>query len=69
MNPEKLPLLENDADADVEDNGPVVPAPEPRAESTAGAETLTEGRARDARKSRNRRGPSLDPAWQRSSSA
>src|SRR3954454_12714238 len=31
MNPEDLPLLEDAADADVESNGPVEPAAEPRA--------------------------------------
>ena len=38
MNPEKLPLLEDRADADVENNGPAKPASEPRAQSPAGAE-------------------------------
>src|SRR5262249_52899065 len=39
MNPENLPLLEEGPDADVENNGPVKPASEPRAESPAGADT------------------------------
>ena len=38
MNPENLPLLEEGADADVEDNEPVEPVSEPRAESPAGAD-------------------------------
>src|SRR3954451_21350401 len=40
MNPENLPLLEDAAEADVENNGPVEqPATEPRAQSPAGADT------------------------------
>src|SRR4051812_30981233 len=39
MNPENLPLLDDDADADEDTNGPVEPAPKPRAESPAGAES------------------------------
>src|SRR5438270_13723203 len=39
MNPENLPLLEEAADADVETNGPVTPASEPRAQAPAGADT------------------------------
>ena len=39
MNPENLPLLDDDPDADEETNGPVEPAPESRAESPAGAES------------------------------
>ncbi len=39
MNPEKLPLLENAAEADEENNGPVGPVTEPRAQSPAGADT------------------------------
>jgi integration host factor subunit beta len=38
MNPEKLPLLDDAADADLESNGPVEPAAEPRAQSPAGAD-------------------------------
>ncbi|MDR3635505.1 MAG: integration host factor subunit beta [Isosphaeraceae bacterium] len=38
MNPEKLPLLEDDPEADVESNGPIEPAAEPRAESPAAAD-------------------------------
>src|SRR3954469_5781218 len=38
MNPEKLPLLDDDADADVGNTGPFETAPEPRAESPAGAD-------------------------------
>ena len=38
MNPENLPLLEDGPDADVENNGPVEPATEPRAQSPAGAD-------------------------------
>jgi integration host factor subunit beta len=38
MNPEHLPLLDEDPDADVENNGPVETATEPRAESPAGAD-------------------------------
>ena len=38
MNPENLPLLEEDPDADEETNGPVEPATEPRAETPAGAD-------------------------------
>jgi nucleoid DNA-binding protein len=38
MNPENLPLLEGDPDADVESNGPVESAAEPRAQSPAGAD-------------------------------
>src|SRR5215213_8966172 len=38
MNPEHLPLLEDDADADHENNGPIEPGKEtPRAHSPAGA--------------------------------
>jgi integration host factor subunit beta len=41
MNPENLPLLEEDADADQESNGPVGPTGEPpRATSPAGADTV-----------------------------
>lgn len=40
MNPDHLPLLENEADADVEDNGPVDQAEQPpRATSPAGADS------------------------------
>jgi nucleoid DNA-binding protein len=40
MNPDNLPLLEDDANADLEDNGPVEPADEtPRAPSPAGADS------------------------------
>ena len=39
MNPENLPLLEEASDADVETNGPVKPATEPRAQTPAGADT------------------------------
>jgi nucleoid DNA-binding protein len=39
MNPENLPLLDDEADADVRNNGPVDSADTPRAESTAGADT------------------------------
>ena len=39
MNPENLPLLDHDPDADEETNGPVEPASEPRAGSPAGAES------------------------------
>jgi nucleoid DNA-binding protein len=35
MNPEHLPLLAEDADADLENNGPVEPVSEPRASSPA----------------------------------
>ena len=38
MNPEKLPLLERDADADLGSNGPVGPVSEPRSQSPAGAD-------------------------------
>ena len=38
MNPANLPLLEFEADADVENNGPVEPAAEPRAQAPAGAD-------------------------------
>ena len=38
MNPENLPLLEDSPEADVENNGPVAPATEPRAQSPAGAD-------------------------------
>lgn len=40
MNPEKLPLLEDDADADQDTNGPVAPGggESPRATSPAGAD-------------------------------
>jgi nucleoid DNA-binding protein len=38
MNPEDLPLLDDDPDADVENNGPVAPVDEAPAESTAGAD-------------------------------
>jgi integration host factor subunit beta len=38
MNPEKLPLLDEDSDADLAGNGPVEPATEPRAESPAQAD-------------------------------
>jgi nucleoid DNA-binding protein len=38
MNPEKLPLLEDGRDADLENNGPVGPVSEPRAQSPAGAD-------------------------------
>ena len=38
MNPENLPLLEEDAEADVRNNGPVESADAPRAESPAGAD-------------------------------
>ena len=38
MNPENLPLLEEEPDADEETNGPVEPATEPRAETPAGAD-------------------------------
>ncbi len=40
MNPENLPLLEEGADADLEDNGPVEPVSEPRAETPAGADAV-----------------------------
>lgn len=40
MNPENLPLLEEDSDADEEGNGPVETATESRAESPAGADAL-----------------------------
>ncbi len=40
MNPEDLPLLEEDSDADEEGNGPVETATESRAESPAGADAL-----------------------------
>src|SRR3954452_18206626 len=39
MNPENLPLLEDDADADHKNNGPVEPDDGPRAESPARADT------------------------------
>ncbi|HEV3164364.1 MAG TPA: HU family DNA-binding protein [Isosphaeraceae bacterium] len=40
MNPDNLPLLENDADADVEDNGPADAAkPAPRAHTPARADS------------------------------
>ena len=40
MNPENLPLLEDEGNADVEDNGPVGPTGEtPRAASPAGADS------------------------------
>ena len=40
MNPDNLPLLEDDANADLEDNGPVEPADEtPRAPEPAGADS------------------------------
>jgi nucleoid DNA-binding protein len=35
IDPSKLPLLEEDADADVETNGPVAPVSEPQAQSSA----------------------------------
>jgi nucleoid DNA-binding protein len=35
IDPSKLPLLEEDADADVENNGPVAPVSEPQAKTTA----------------------------------
>ena len=35
IDPSKLPLLEDDADADVENNGPVEPVAEPQARTTA----------------------------------
>src|SRR5262245_25208202 len=38
MNPENLPFMDADSDADVENNGPVEAATEPRAESPAGAD-------------------------------
>ena len=38
MNPENLPLLEDGADADLENNGPVGPVSEPRAGSPAKAD-------------------------------
>src|SRR3954468_18297482 len=38
MNPAHLPLLEDDAEADVRNNGPVGSADGPRAESAAGAD-------------------------------
>ncbi len=38
MNPAHLPLLEDDAEADVRNNGPVGSADNPRAESPAGAD-------------------------------
>ena len=38
MNPENLPFEEEDADADVEDNGPGKPAAEPRAQAPAKAD-------------------------------
>ncbi|MHC5539188.1 HU family DNA-binding protein [Singulisphaera rosea] len=40
MNPEDLPLLEDDSDADEESNGPVESAIEPGAKSPTGADTL-----------------------------
>lgn len=40
MNPDHLPLLENDADADVEGDGPVEPSNQPpRAHTPAGADS------------------------------
>ena len=39
MNPENLPLLEDGADADLENNGPNGPVSEPRAQSPAGADS------------------------------
>jgi nucleoid DNA-binding protein len=38
MNPEDLPLLEDEAEADVKHNGPVQSADSPRAETPAGAD-------------------------------
>jgi len=38
MNPEKLPLLEDAVESDVENNGPVGPVSESRAETPAGAD-------------------------------
>jgi integration host factor subunit beta len=38
MNPENLPLLDDEAEADVRNNGPVGSADTPRAESPAGAD-------------------------------
>ena len=38
MNPENLPLLDDEPDADVENNGPVEPASDPRAQSADAAE-------------------------------
>jgi hypothetical protein len=35
IDPSKLPLLEEGADADVENNGPVEPVSEPQARTTA----------------------------------
>jgi integration host factor subunit beta len=35
IDPAKLPLLEDDADADLENNGPVAPVSESQAQSTA----------------------------------
>jgi nucleoid DNA-binding protein len=35
MDPSKLPMEEDDADADEDNNGPVKPVPEPQAKSTA----------------------------------
>ena len=35
MNPENLPLLEDESDADVDNNGPVEPVAEPHAQSSA----------------------------------
>jgi nucleoid DNA-binding protein len=40
MNPEKLPLLEEGGDADLDSNGPVDSVSEPRAQSPAGADAL-----------------------------
>jgi integration host factor subunit beta len=39
MNPENLPLLDEDSNADLEVNGPVEPATEPRAQSPAQADS------------------------------
>jgi integration host factor subunit beta len=38
MNPENLPSLEDDAETDLEGNGPAGPAKNPRAQSAAGAD-------------------------------
>jgi integration host factor subunit beta len=38
MNPEHLPLLEDDTEADVRNNGPVGSTEAPRAETPAGAD-------------------------------
>ncbi|GAC1473659.1 MAG: HU family DNA-binding protein [Isosphaeraceae bacterium] len=40
MNPKDLPLLEEGPEADQENNGPVVPVSESRAQSPAGAESI-----------------------------